>query len=116
MWNSGTAFGGNGGGNGTEPGETTIGYGYCVTDGAFANLWVRYYKGRYHPHCLSRDFVKGQGLRSLVNHIRPESLERILDQTNYMSFLLEFEKGPHSVIPVFVRGDFFKFTAPNGKL
>jgi len=115
VWDSDDAFGGNGDGNGNETGEMTIGQGYCVTDGAFANLQVQYYNESYRPHCLSRDFVQGDRLTQLGAHIKPEALEKVLDRREYETFLLEFEDGPHSVIPVFVRGDFFKLTAPNGR-
>ena len=32
-----------------------------------------------------------------------------------MEFLLRVEDTTHTVIPIFIRGDFKKFAAPNGK-
>lgn len=38
----------------------------------------------------------------------------VLDEPDYYGFLLMLEDGPHSAIPITVRGDFSRFTAPNG--
>ena len=47
--------------------------------------------------------------------IRPAAVQVVLNEFKYSTFLLRFEDGPHSAISISVKGDFSKFTAPNGK-
>ncbi len=47
--------------------------------------------------------------------IRPAAVERVLNVSSYAAFLLKIEDGPHSAIPISVKGDLSKFTAPNGE-
>ena len=84
-------------------------------DGPFAGQVALFYGTRYDPHCLSRGFGNGdkEGEFSGIG-VRPEVVENILKQDSYEKFFLDFENGPHSVIPNGVRGDFFSFTAPYG--
>ena len=46
--------------------------------------------------------------------VGPSAVNKVLGQPTYSSFLSELEHGPHVAIPIFIRGDFFKFTGPNG--
>ena len=46
--------------------------------------------------------------------MRPETLERLLDEPNYESFNLGLEYGPHIAVPLIIRGDFYRVTAPYG--
>jgi hypothetical protein len=41
-------------------------------------------------------------------------MEVVMGETDYYKFLLKLEDGPHAAIPINVRGDFSRFTAPNG--
>ena len=49
-----------------------------------------------------------------ASRIQPSALEELLQEPDYFSFVLEIEDGAHAAIPIFVKGDFSKFTAPNG--
>ena len=111
VWHSDDGFGGDG----NVTGEVTVGHGRCVIDGPFANLEVQYYNEDHQPHCLSRGFLNSTSMAISSSLIRPAAVEVVLNESNYSTFLLRFEDGPHSAIPVSVKGDFSKFTAPNGK-
>ncbi|KAH0425946.1 hypothetical protein CcaCcLH18_10650 [Colletotrichum camelliae] len=80
------------GGDGDSTAGESVGNGYCVTDDG--NV-----KGR-----LAGDMV------------RPAVIEEVLRQPEYANFFMKLEKGPHNQIPNGIRGDFFKFTAPNDPL
>ncbi|PMD16629.1 Di-copper centre-containing protein [Hyaloscypha hepaticicola] len=109
VWGPESGFGGDG----NKTGEITLGHGRCIVDGPFAGQVALFYGTRYDPHCLSRGFGNGdkEGEFSGIG-VRPEVVENILKQDSYEKFFLDFENGPHSVIPNGVRGDFFSFTAP----
>ena len=111
MWHIDDGFGGDG----NLTGEVTVGHGRCVIDGPFANLHVQYYNEHYEPHCLSRGFLNSTSMAISGSLIRPAAVERVLNVSNYAAFLLRIEDGPHSAIPISIKGDFSKFTAPNGK-
>lgn len=105
IWSPTLGFGGDGDLNSPE----TVGHGRCVTDGAFAHLKPLFYASHYQPHCLSRGFSEFSG-----RDARPEAVEEIMKQNEYEKFFLAVENGPHNVVPVGVRGDFYSFTAPYG--
>lgn len=93
----------------------TIGDGYCVEDGPFAGLEVQYYNEDWNPHCLSRGLLTGAFLDHFgAQRVNSSAVAAVLDAPDYYSFLLMLEDGPHSSIPTIVRGDFLRFTAPNG--
>ncbi|KAI1084257.1 putative tyrosinase [Whalleya microplaca] len=110
VWNATEGFGGNG--NVDLP--TTVGHGHCVQDGPFAGLQVQYYNKDWNPHCLSRGFLTGE-LRDHfgAQRLNSSAMATVLDEPDYYGFLLMLEDGPHSAIPITVRGDFSRFTAPN---
>ena len=112
VWNTDDGFGGDG----NKTGKMTVGHGHCITDGPCATLEAQYYDGDRLPHCLSRDFLQGRLLARFSARLRPAALDKILQEKRCSTFFLSMEDGPHSAIPIFVRGDFSKFTAPNGKL
>ena len=111
IWDSETGFGGNG----NATGATTVGSGYCVVDGPFANLKALIYGVEENIHCLSRGFRTGDEFQRLCRHgIRPGAVEELLRSGDYASFNLGLEHGAHRVIPNCVRGDWFKFSVPYG--
>ena len=111
VWHSDDGFGGDG----NVTGEVTVGHGRCVIDGPFANLEVQYYNEDHEPQCLSRGFLNSTSMAIAGSFIRPAAVEAVLNESKYSTFLLRFEDGPHSAIPISVKGEFSKFTAPNGK-
>ena len=111
VWDSETGFGGNGDVNGVA----TVGSGYCVVDGPFANLEAVIYGVEENIHCLSRGFRTGDEFQRLCRHgIRPGAVEELLRSGDYASFNLGLEHGAHRVIPNCVRGDWLRFSAPYG--
>ncbi|KAI8946359.1 putative tyrosinase [Xylaria longipes] len=110
VWDATEGFGGNG--NVNLP--TTVGQGHCVQDGPFAGLQVQYYNEDWNPHCLSRGFLAGELLDHFgAQRLNTSAMAAVLDEPYYYGFLLKLEDGPHSAIPIIVRGDFYRFTAPN---
>jgi tyrosinase len=105
------------GGDGNMEGPASVGDGHCVTDGPFADLILPFYNSNDNNHCLSRAFADGKTRGTLPgDQVRPAVVEEILSQTDYKSFFLQLEKGPHNQIPNGIGGDFLKFTAPNDHL
>jgi tyrosinase len=110
VWDSETGFGGNG--NSSD--EKSVAYGSCVTDGPFARLIALIWGVEDQPHCLSRGFAKHEKVKKFGLRVQPEALKKVLKEPNYDSFNLGLEYGPHNAIPLTVRGDFYKVTAPYG--
>jgi hypothetical protein len=110
VWSSDIGFGTDG--NITD--RESI-HGHCVTDGPFANLEVLYVEQYPYPHCLSREFAKGEALRNFSRAIEPAALHALMRIGTYEDFNLAVEDGPHLSIPRFVHGDFSTITAPAGK-
>lgn len=110
------------GGDGAIDGPETVGFGRCVETGPFAGLQALYYdvdqKTSYRPHCLSRGFGNGTDSEAGFDGygVRPEAIEQVLSISEYEDFFLAVENGPHNVIPNGIRGDFYEFTAPYGKI
>ncbi|KAJ8113017.1 hypothetical protein ONZ43_g5256 [Nemania bipapillata] len=110
VWSATEGFGGNGDTNLPAP----VGDGYCVQDGPFAGLQVQYYDGDWNPHCLSRGFLAGEYLDHFgAQRLNSSAMAAVLDEPDYYRFLLMLEDSSHSAIPILVRGDFSRFTAPN---
>ncbi|KAI0197510.1 putative tyrosinase [Astrocystis sublimbata] len=111
IWSAVEGFGGNGDSDHPAP----VGGGYCVQDGPFAGLQVQYYNEDWRPHCLSRGFLAAESyLEHFGAHrLNSSAIASVLDIPDYFRFLLMLEDGPHSAIPIIVRGDFSRFTAPN---
>ncbi|KAI1146253.1 putative tyrosinase [Nemania diffusa] len=111
IWGSVEGFGGNGDSDHPAP----VGDGYCVQNGPFAGLQVQYYNEDSRPHCLSRGFlVAEEYLEHFGAHrLNSSAIAGALDIPDYFRFLSMLEDGPHSAIPILVRGDFSSFTAPN---
>jgi len=113
VWDAIEGFGGNG--NTSLP--VTVGHGHCIEDGPFADLQVQYYSEDWNPHCLSRGFLAAELRdRFVADRLNKSVMEDIMNEPRYFDFLLRLEDGPHSAIPITVRGDFSRFTAPNGML
>lgn len=110
VWDSDTGFGGNG--NSSD--EKSVAHGSCVTDGPFARLVALFWGVEDKPHCLSRGFAKHEKVKKFGLKVKPEALQKLLEEPDYDSFNLGLENGPHDTIPSIVRGDFYKVTAPNG--
>jgi tyrosinase len=111
VWDGQHGFGSNGN---PKSGESIV-KGYCVTDGPFQNFEIPYLDEEYYPHCLSRGFATGEELATQAEMLRPERIERLMGMSDYNSFNLGLEDGPHVAIPRSIRGDFSMLTAPSGK-
>ncbi|KAJ3483546.1 hypothetical protein NLG97_g7283 [Lecanicillium saksenae] len=110
--------------NGNSSGKTSVGNGYCVVDGPFANV-TRHWQAKVqggeseilsNPHCLSRGFQTGTKKEELQSRVSQQAVENILVQDSYASFFTSLEDHVHNAIPQFVRGDFLLQTAPNGMM
>lgn len=114
IFSNSLGFGGDGS---ASPGSVmTVGHGRCIQDGPWANFTILYYHQEYSPHCLSRGFLEGKLLQKFwTERINPTAMAKLYDEDDYYSFLLKLEDGPHSAVPISIRGDFSVFTAPNGK-
>jgi tyrosinase len=111
VWSDAHGFGTNGD---VEVGEEIVD-GHCVTDGPFANLEILYVDDEYHPHCLSRGFLKGEELQRLGEWFKPSVIDELMEEDDYEEFLLKLEDGAHIAIPRSIRGDFSMLTAPSGE-
>ena len=110
VWDSETGFGGDG----DASGEMTVGNGRCVASGPFAGHEVSFYDDKYQPHCLSRGFQSATELSDLGKLIEPKIVERMLRAPDFNTFALELEARGHRFMSESIRGDFSKFTGPNG--
>lgn len=111
LWDSEVGFGKDGDPNG----EVIFTRARCVTDGPFKNQTLLYFGDETKPHCLSRAFQRGsRSFKNFGKIVNPDALNRILEQPTYEDFNQELEDGPHDAIPMSIRGDFSKTTAPNG--
>ena len=112
VWDAETGFGGDGG----LDAPRSVGEGRCVVDGPFAGLKALYSNLRKRPHCLARGFPGEKELKRWNAEFTPEKVEAVLGAKRYEDFNLGLENGPHLAIPYSVRGDFYRFTAPYGRL
>ena len=104
------------GGDGGLDAPRSVGEGRCVTDGPFAGMRVLYSNLRYRPHCFARGFPSEKELARWTATFNPEAVAQVMRSLDYKDFYLSLENGPHLGIPYSIRGDFFRFTAPYGKL
>lgn len=112
VFSNSTGFGGNGNPNAPK----SVAYGHCVTDGPFSDLALPFFGPDDYLHCLSRGFNDGQVDGKLRgDRIQPAKIEEMLRQPNFESFFSKLEHG-HGQIPNGIRGDFYRFTAPNDPL
>ncbi|MCJ1310855.1 hypothetical protein MMC25_004523 [Agyrium rufum] len=107
VWDAATGFGGNGNASDTQSFR-----GFCVTDGPFARLELSFIGPMDVPHCLSRNFLKGENITSYAQAIRPMALDDLLRTLRYEDFSLALERGPHLSIPFSIHGDFSVPSAP----
>ena len=103
------------GGDGSPDAPKSVGQGRCVVDGPFAGLKLQFSNMRRHPHCLSRGLPGDTELQRWTSGFRPEAIRQVMDLKEYHEFFLALEDGPHLSIPYSIRGDFYRFTAPNGR-
>ena len=109
VWDTILGFGGDGNDKDLE----SV-HGHCVTDGPFARLQVLFVEKFSYPHCLSRSFAKGENLTRFSAALEPTALDELLGTSDYATFNLGVEDGPHLSIPRSIHGDFSTFTAPAG--
>lgn len=93
-----------------------MGLGHCVTDGPFANLQALYFGNQNKTHCLSRGFTDLESAKNRIFYLTADALEATLMEPYYTGFYSRLENGAHNSIPMIIRGDFYKVTAPYGKL
>jgi tyrosinase len=90
--------------------------GYCVTDGPFAMLQVRYFGLKISPHCLSRNFRNDTKTGHFSGELlSSEIMDEIMQEEDLLKFTLKLEGAPHNAIPFGIGGDFKSFNAPAGK-
>lgn len=105
------------GGNGNTSDTKSVAYGHCVTDGPFARLKVLYYGLESELHCLSRGFDDTESTRQdTAKKLKPEALEDVLNAPEYAAFSGRLESDAHDAVPMTIRGDFYRVTAPNDPL
>ncbi|CAG8948658.1 hypothetical protein HYFRA_00001778 [Hymenoscyphus fraxineus] len=100
------------GGNGNTSSAPSVAYGHCVTDGPFANLRALYFGNEVKTHCLSRGFNNLEIVHDRTRYITAEAIEAYLIEPEYVGFYSKLERGAHNSIPMIIRGDFYKVTAP----
>lgn len=66
-------------------------------------------------HCLSRGFAKGANKTDLEGRVSPSWVKETLRQKEYSNFFKLLELSAHNAIPMFVNGDFYALSAPNGR-
>ena len=117
VWDPDTGFGGNG------TGIANTKYSFCVNDGPFANIQLRFYGNDTVTHCLQRQFVDAipqAGLQEMLGfNYDQRAVNNVLASTPYLSFHSQLEGGPHASIHGGVGGSFGDMgplTSPNGKL
>ncbi|KAH8714043.1 hypothetical protein GQ44DRAFT_625199 [Phaeosphaeriaceae sp. PMI808] len=110
IWDIEHGFGSDG--NVTDSDKTIVG-GHCVMSGPFERFSIPYLDEKYYPHCLSRGFLDGEALRKECMALSPDTIERLMAISDYSSFNLGLENGPHLAIPHSIRGDFSLLTAPS---
>ena len=91
VWNIITGLGGNG----DIASASSVGDGYCVSDGPFSNIDVMYYDGEYQPHCISRNFPKEERLNELGELVHPDVINDLMREDHYATFAAELEKRAH---------------------
>ena len=114
IWDPDTGFGGDG----QQGAEIVHDHGRCIQDGPFVTLRPLYHERKYNPHCLSRGFRKGRqsGKTFPAGELRPQRISDILLHDNYDKMCQGLEMGPHNFVPFSIRGDFFSFSSPYGKI
>ncbi|KAF2272786.1 Di-copper centre-containing protein, partial [Westerdykella ornata] len=110
IWDAEHGFGTNGR---PEESREPIVQGYCVRDGPFRDFEIPYLDETMYPHCLSRGFLAGDELGLQAQQISPDMMDQLLAITDYGTFNLRLENGPHLAIPRTIRGDFSLLTAPS---
>ena len=68
------------------------------------------------PHCLSRGFAKGANKTDFEDRVSPSWVKETLRQKEYSNFFKLLEMSAHNAIPMFVNGDFYALSAPNGRV
>ncbi|TVY82897.1 Tyrosinase ustQ, partial [Lachnellula suecica] len=111
VWDSAYGFGGNG----NISSSKSVAYGHCVTDGAFAYLTALYFGEQNKKQCLSRGFITEGEARKKGFYNSPDVIKEMLRISEYRLFSSTLETNAHNSIPLIVRGDFYKVTAPYGK-
>ena len=74
-----------------------------------------FYEDKVNPHCLSRGFQKGDEMHKLCELIKPEAINKVMQESDYDKFAHALEARAHTFISHSIRGDFSKYTGPYGK-
>ena len=117
VWDPVTGFGGNG------TGIANTKFSFCVNDGPFANLQLRFWSNDTVTHCLQRQFtdaIPQAGLQEMLGfNYDQRAVDSVLATTPYLTFHGQLEGGPHASVHGGVGGSFGDMgplTSPNGKL
>lgn len=110
-----TALGFGGDGNTSRPGP--FDESYCVTEGPFSGIELRYIEGKLHPHCLSRSFYhfEDDEKGSISSYwIQPAMLQQLSQQPTYDALRNFTEYTAHNAIHWGIKGDFGLTSSANG--
>jgi tyrosinase len=117
VWDPDTGFGGNG--------SSTDGswLSYCVRDGPFKDWRPRWWSGEDLPHCLSRQWVRGEPLanqQEMLGYAYDANVVAgLFVNTDFQEFANWLENSPHAAVHFGVgngQGDLAPNTSPNGTL
>ncbi|KAI0206828.1 hypothetical protein F4808DRAFT_466770 [Astrocystis sublimbata] len=88
---------------------------FCVSDGPFAGLNVSYFRTKYQPHCLDRNFNSGVDFPGdmLSFAYTPEVLAKINKLPGYDEFRQNLEGNPHGAVHSAIGGDMSPSSSPN---
>ncbi|KAH8602301.1 hypothetical protein B0O99DRAFT_499777 [Bisporella sp. PMI_857] len=102
------------GGNGNSSAPRSVGNGHCVTEGPFAHMEAFYFGdvNKTMKHCFSRGFISSAVAYNKIKYVGPDALEDVLSSDTYDMFYSRLEHGAHNAIPLTIRGDFLRVTAP----
>ncbi|KAI9146978.1 Tyrosinase ustQ [Paramyrothecium foliicola] len=109
------------GGNGSSPDGSQ--WSFCVPDGPFKDMRLRWWSDMDRPHCLQRQWVRGdpwgneQEMMGFAFDRR--SIAGTFLNTEFQPFAAWLENGPHSAVHFGIangNGDLGPLTSPNGEL
>ncbi|KFA68304.1 hypothetical protein S40285_07211 [Stachybotrys chlorohalonatus IBT 40285] len=114
VWDPMTGFGGDGVSPDGSP------FSYCVQDGPFANIELRYWNNETRPHCLQRQFMAAipeAGLQEMLGFAYDANvIAGIFTHSTYLDFKGPLEGSPHGAVHAGIsggNGDMGPMTSPN---